>query len=118
MNELQQVIASCLSDYDPDALPVASAKRVIESFLQPSLVLEPARYLRAELARIVGPGSGGDGIHQNGRQPVKARPACFDKQATLLQARQVIRAGWYPSSAEQSGVNPGGERGYQQNLAG
>lgn len=49
---LDQVIASCLSDYDPDALPVDHAKRIIGAFLEPVRGVERVA-VRAALGRVL-----------------------------------------------------------------
>jgi molybdopterin molybdotransferase len=51
MSTLQQAI-SCVSDYDPDALPVAKANEVIRSFLKPVSGVEKLR-VRAALGRVL-----------------------------------------------------------------
>jgi molybdopterin molybdotransferase len=51
MNTLQQAI-SCVSDYDPDALPVAKANEVIRSFIDPVSGVEKLR-VRAALGRVL-----------------------------------------------------------------
>src|SRR5258708_23814436 len=48
---LQQAI-SCVSDYDPDALPVAKANEVIRSFVKPVSGVEKLR-VRAALGRVL-----------------------------------------------------------------
>lgn len=52
MTTLDQLIASCLSDYDPNALPVEHAKRIIHGFLQPVAASERVA-VRASLGRIL-----------------------------------------------------------------
>jgi molybdopterin molybdotransferase len=49
---LQAAIASCLSDYDPNALPVEDAKRIIGSFLAPVADAERLA-VRAALGRVL-----------------------------------------------------------------
>jgi len=51
MKSLQQAI-SCVSDYDPDALPVAKANEVIRSFVKPIAGLEKLP-VRAALGRVL-----------------------------------------------------------------
>jgi molybdopterin molybdotransferase len=51
MNSLQQAI-SCVSGYDPDALPVAKANEVIRSFVQPVSGVEKLP-VRAALGRVL-----------------------------------------------------------------
>src|SRR5712691_1054289 len=51
MATLKEVI-SCLSDYDPDALPVAKANEVIRSFIDPVSGVEKLR-VRAALGRVL-----------------------------------------------------------------
>jgi molybdopterin molybdotransferase len=51
MKSLQQAI-SCVSDYDPDALPVAKANEVIRSFVKPITGLEKLP-VRAALGRVL-----------------------------------------------------------------
>jgi molybdopterin molybdotransferase len=48
---LSQVV-SCLSAYDPDALPVAQAQQIIRSFIQPIHAIEKAA-LRSALGRVL-----------------------------------------------------------------
>lgn len=45
-------IVSCLSDYDPDALPVADAQRIIADFIKPLQVVEKIA-LRSALGRVL-----------------------------------------------------------------
>ncbi|MEO8170430.1 MAG: molybdopterin molybdotransferase MoeA, partial [Oxalobacteraceae bacterium] len=45
-------LVSCLSDYDPDALPVAQAQQIIGSFIQPVCAIEKVA-LRAALGRVL-----------------------------------------------------------------
>ncbi len=45
-------IVSCLSDYDPDALPVADAQRIIAEFITPLQVVEKIA-LRSALGRVL-----------------------------------------------------------------
>ena len=45
-------IVSCLSDYDPDALPVADAQRIIADFITPLQVVEKVP-LRSALGRVL-----------------------------------------------------------------
>src|SRR3569833_2629253 len=45
-------VVSCLSDYDPDALPVAQAQRVIREFIAPIHCVEKLA-LRAALGRVL-----------------------------------------------------------------
>ena len=52
MNALQDAI-SCLSDYDPNALPVEHAKRIIAGFLRPVTTCEHVA-VRASLGRVLG----------------------------------------------------------------
>ena len=51
MATLKEVI-SCVSDYDPDALPVAKANEVIRSFIVPASGVEKLR-VRAALGRVL-----------------------------------------------------------------
>ena len=51
MSTLKQAI-SCISDYDPDALPVAKANEVIRSFVHPVSGVEKLR-VRAALGRVL-----------------------------------------------------------------
>src|SRR5207245_2640582 len=51
MSTLKQAI-SCISDYDPDALPVAKANEVIRSFVNPVSGVEKLR-VRAALGRVL-----------------------------------------------------------------
>ena len=51
MSTLRQAI-SCVSDYDPDALPVAKANEVIRSFVKPVSGVEKLR-VRAALGRVL-----------------------------------------------------------------
>lgn len=45
-------IVSCLSDYDPDALPIADAQRIIADFITPLQVVEKIA-LRSALGRVL-----------------------------------------------------------------
>jgi molybdopterin molybdotransferase len=45
-------VTSCLSDYDPDALPVKQAQHIIRSFVQPVRAVEQVA-LRAALGRVL-----------------------------------------------------------------
>ena len=45
-------VVSCLSDYDPDALPVANAQRIIADFVSPLQVVEKIA-LRSALGRVL-----------------------------------------------------------------
>ncbi|UGQ49270.1 molybdenum cofactor guanylyltransferase [Massilia endophytica] len=45
-------VVSCLSDYDPDALPVTQAQRIIRDFIQPVQTVEKVA-LRAALDRVL-----------------------------------------------------------------
>ena len=51
MSTLKQAI-SCVSGYDPDALPVAKANEVIRSFVNPVSGVEKLR-VRAALGRVL-----------------------------------------------------------------
>src|SRR5438552_9185732 len=51
MSTLKQAI-SCISDYDPDALPVAKANEVIRSFVNPVSGVEKLR-VRTALGRVL-----------------------------------------------------------------
>ena len=51
MATLKEVI-SCVSAYDPDALPVAKANKVIRSFVRPVSGVEKLR-VRAALGRVL-----------------------------------------------------------------
>jgi molybdopterin molybdotransferase len=53
MSALDQVIASCLSDYDPNALPVEGAKTIIRGFLTPVASVERVA-VRSALDRVLG----------------------------------------------------------------
>ncbi|MSQ18850.1 MAG: molybdopterin molybdenumtransferase MoeA [Betaproteobacteria bacterium] len=53
MSALDLVIASCLADYDPNALPVDSAKTIIREFLSPVTSRERVA-LRTALGRVLG----------------------------------------------------------------
>ena len=53
MSNLDQVIASCLSDYDPNALPVEDAKSIIRGFLTPIASRERVA-VRGALGRVLG----------------------------------------------------------------
>ncbi len=52
MNTLSQAI-SCLDDYDPKALPVAAAQRVIHTFIRPVTAVERVA-VRSALGRVLG----------------------------------------------------------------
>jgi molybdopterin molybdotransferase len=52
LNTLAHIV-SCMDDYDPNALPVEAARRVIRSFLQPVQATERVA-VRAALGRILG----------------------------------------------------------------
>jgi len=52
MSELERVIASCLSEYDPEALPVEAARRVIAGFLRPVTAFERIP-VRGALGRVL-----------------------------------------------------------------
>ncbi len=52
MSTLEQVIASCLSDYDPNAVPVEHAKKIIRGFLQPVSASERVA-VRSSLGRVL-----------------------------------------------------------------
>ncbi len=53
MSRLDQVIASCLSEYDPNALPVDDAKTIIRGFLEPVASCERVA-VRSALGRVLG----------------------------------------------------------------
>jgi len=52
MNSLDQVIAGCLADYDPNALPVDDAKRVIANYVAPVAGVEQLA-VRSSLGRVL-----------------------------------------------------------------
>jgi molybdopterin molybdotransferase len=52
VSTLEQIV-SCMDDYDPDALPVETARRVIRSFLAPVTANERVA-VRASLGRVLG----------------------------------------------------------------
>ncbi len=52
MNSLREVIASCLTDYDPATLPVASAQTIINGFVQPVVAMQTVPVQQA-LGRVL-----------------------------------------------------------------